>query len=165
MENGVCSFTGHRIIKKEHEDSLPGLLSRAIEYAYTAGCRRFLSGGAIGFDTYAARAVMAFRESHSDAKLILVLPCRNQSDKWSYSDREEYERILNLADEVIYVSDTYTSTCMRRRNTYLADEADMLITYVNRLNSGTAQTVRMARGKEIYNLYYALEKQESKKNV
>jgi uncharacterized phage-like protein YoqJ len=165
MNNGVCSFTGHRIIKKEHESGLSGLLMRAIEYAYTAGCRRFLSGGAIGFDTWAARAVISYREAHPDVKLILVLPCKNQSERWSLEDIREHERLISLADEVTYVSDVYTDTCMRKRNMMLADEADMLIAYVSRLNSGTAQTVRMAKGKEIYNLYYALEKRENKKNV
>ena len=165
MDNGVCSFSGHRIVKKEHEGALSGLLMRAIEYAYVAGCRRFLSGGAVGFDTYAARAVIAYRDTHPDVRLVLVLPCKNQSDRWSYSDKRQYEEILSLADDVIYLSDTYTDDCMRKRNMRLAEEADILIAYVNRLNSGSAQTVRMAKGKEIYNLYYALEKRENKKNV
>ena len=74
-----------------------------------------------------------------------------------------YNYILSRADEVIYVSEEYTPTCMKERNRYLAEHSDILLSYVSRSNSGAAQTVRMARGKckEIYNLYSALEKKQA----
>ena len=161
MENKVCSFTGHRTIKSGHRNKISSLLARAVEYAYKEGCRDFLSGGAVGFDTLAAREVIRFRMSHSGVRLVLVLPCINQDEKWSEADRNSYEYILNAADEVIYVSDEYTDTCMRERNFKLASTADILIAYLSRNNSGAAQTVRMAEkmGKEIYNLYPTLEKE------
>ena len=156
----ACSFTGHRQIKFEHKKQLPSLLDRAISFAYSKGCRKFLTGGAVGFDTEAAREVIKFRISHPDISLVLVLPYINQSERWSDKQKEAYEYTLSMADEVIYVSEEYTDTCMKERNLRLAEEADILIAYVARDKSGSAQTVRMARsaGKEIYNLYPALEK-------
>ena len=160
MERGACSFTGHRVIAAAHRGSIGELLSRAIAYAYGEGCRSFLSGGAIGFDTLAAREVVRFRISHPDVRLILVLPCVNQDERWSARDRDAYEYRLGAADEVRYISDTYTDGCMRQRNLALAEAADILIAYVGRSASGSAQTVRMAErsGARIYNLYPALEK-------
>ena len=70
----TCAFTGHRNIKEAHKKALPDLLSRAIFYAYEKGCRRFVTGGALGFDTYAAREVLRFRISHPDVSLVLFLP-------------------------------------------------------------------------------------------
>jgi uncharacterized phage-like protein YoqJ len=156
----VCSFTGHRQIKYEHKKSLPNLLCRAINFAYSKGCRKFLTGGAVGFDTEAAREVIKFRISHPDVSLVLVLPYINQSERWSDGQKDAYEYTLSVADEVIYVSEEYTDTCIKKRNLHLAEEADIIIAYVARAKSGSGQTVRMAmaKGKEIYNLYPALEK-------
>lgn len=161
MANKVCSFTGHRSVKATHKNRISSLIARAVEYAYKQGCRDFFSGGAIGFDTLAAREVVRFRMSHSDVRLVLVLPCVNQDERWSEGDRSNYEYILNVSDEVVYIADEYTDSCMRERNFRLASSADILIAYVSRSNSGAAQTVRMAEkmGKEIYNLYPTLEKE------
>ena len=160
MEEKICSFTGHRDIKREHMSFLPELLDRSIEYAYKEGCRAFLTGGAIGFDTLAARQVVKFRMFHRDVRLILVLPCMNQDAKWSDAQRNSYQFLLKEADEVIYVSEEYDSRCMARRNRYLATRADILIAYLSKSISGAAQTVRMAEQmqKQIFNLYGTLER-------
>ena len=164
VENKVCAFSGHRIIKSEHRCRISGLIQRAINYAYTRGCRSFLSGGALGFDTLAAREVVRFRLTHPDVRLLLYLPCVNQDEQWSERDRNNYSYILSVADEIFYLYDEYVDGCMKERNRRLAEEADILISYVSRSNSGTGQTVRMAEklGKEIYNLYPSLDAEANK---
>ncbi len=154
-----CSFTGHRLIKSEHLNKLPELLSRAIAFAYGEGCRNFYCGGAIGFDTFAAREVLRFRISHPDVRLVLILPCLSQAEKWSAAQKAAYEYILSAADETVYVSEEYTDSCMRDRNMRLVEAADILVAYVSNRRSGSAQTARMAAqaGKKVYNLYPALE--------
>ena len=158
----TCSFTGHRRIAPSHEKRLRELLFRAVNYAYDNGCRRFITGGALGFDTLAAREVIKFRISHSDVSLVLALPCVNQDEHWSEEQRGAYSYTLSMADEVIYISEEYTDTCMKERNLYLATEADILIAYASRYASGAGQTVRMAKelGKQVYNLYAALSEGE-----
>ena len=161
----ACSFTGHRSIKQEHKAALPALLGRAIAYAYDNGCRVFYAGGAVGFDTEAARAVIKFRIEHPDAALVLLLPCVNQGERWSAEQLSVYEYTLSVANEVEYISEEYNSSCLRERNMELASRCDMLIAYVERTNSGAAQTVRMAKslGKTVYNLYPALERGSANK--
>ena len=156
----VCSFTGHRIIEFAHQKQLPLLLRRAIEYAYKRGAREFISGGALGFDTLAAREVVLFRMSHPDVRLILLIPCKNQDEKWSDEQKDAYSFLVGVADEAVYVSDEYTPDCMKKRNAEIASRADILIAYVSRSNSGAAQTFRMAKalGKEVYNIYPTLDK-------
>ena len=156
----TCAFTGHRNIKFTHKQALPGLLGRAISYAYEKGCRRFITGGALGFDTVAAREVLRFRISHPDVSLVLFLPCLDQDAGWSMSQKDAYEYILSHADEVKYISENYDKTCMKRRNQSMAEECDIMIAYVSRDYSGSAQTMRMAISleKEVYNLYPNLEK-------
>lgn len=159
MEGLGCSFTGHRIIDRNHTEAIGELLARAVEYAYSEGCRTFYAGGAMGFDTLAAREVIRFRISHPDVSLVLILPCVNQNERWSESATSAYEFVLSSADEVRYVSEEYTEGCMRERNQALADVCDMMIAYVGRTRSGGGQTVRMAEaaGKKVYNLYPTLE--------
>lgn len=156
----VCAFTGHRKIEDRHKGNIEDLLLRAITFAYDSGCRIFATGGALGFDTLAAKLIIRFRMSHPDVRLVVVLPCKNQSESWSSHQVNMYEYTLFNADEVEYVSDEYTDGCMKERNRRLADMCDMMIAYVSRPYSGSAQTVRMATndGKIVYNLYPTLER-------
>lgn len=155
-----CAFTGHREIKREHRAGMSDLLHRAISFAYEKGCRRFVTGGALGFDTAAAREVLRFRLSHPDVSLVVFVPCLDQDMAWSARQRDSYDYILSSADEVKYISERYDKSCMRRRNMAMAEECDIMIGYVGRERSGAAQTYRMATtlGKECYNLYFELEK-------
>ena len=161
-----CAFTGHRKIEPRHQARISALLFRSIEYAYSEGCRIFVTGGALGFDTLAADAVLHLRETHPDVRLILCLPCRNQDVDWSESQRRKYREIAERADEVIYVSDRYTPTCMRERNLVLAEMCDILIAYVGYSASGSAQTARMAErlGRRVYNIYPSLD-EKSRQNA
>ena len=150
----ACSFTGHRVVKNEHLSYVKEKLSRGIEYAYNQGCRDFFAGGAIGFDTLAARAVISARETYSDIRLVLLLPCKDQDARWNEKQKREYKEILRLADEVIYIQKEYTSDCMYKRNFALASRAKIVIAYLEREGSGAGQTVRIAKnlGKTVYNI-------------
>lgn len=155
-----CSFTGHRVIPAKHKEKLDALLDRAIEYAYSEGCRVFHTGGALGFDTVVAKKLLTYRMRHTDVRLIVVVPCKDQSVRWSESDRDMYDYILANADEVVFCSDEYSKDCMKKRNAYLAEVCDVLFAYCGRNSSGSAQTLRMASalGKTVYNLYPSVEK-------
>ena len=151
----ACAFTGHRTIPYEVLEGIRALLDRAVRYAYDNGCRVFYNGGAIGFDIEAAERVLALRREHGDARLVLLLPCKNQDAKWTDEQKRRYARVLRAADEVRYIREIYTDGCMRERNEALVREADMLIAYLSHFRSGAAQTVAMAKRKGIpvYNLY------------
>ena len=150
-----CAFTGHRELDGIQYATLRDLLGRAIAYAYQNGCRTFYNGGALGFDLEAAEQVILFRHRHPDVRLIMILPCPEQADRWSESQRFRYENLLRAADEVVYISDRYSSSCMQKRNEELVRRADMLVAYLGHARSGAAQTVAMAKRKGIpvYNLY------------
>jgi uncharacterized phage-like protein YoqJ len=151
----ACSFTGHRVIAANELEKIKDLLARAIDFAYDNGVRTFNCGGALGFDTLAALAVLKKKEAHSDVRLVLYIPCADQCARWNKRDVDVYNNILAGCDEQILVSEVYDADCMRRRNEYLAQNCDMLVAYVNKERSGAAQTVRMARalGKKVYNLF------------
>ena len=107
--NKVCSFTGHRqiplselpLIKKRLYDTVLELCER--------GVVEFIAGGALGFDTLAAEAVLEAKKLFPNIILHLILPCRNQSLYWNDRQIEKYERIISLADKVEYISEGTTS--------------------------------------------------------
>ncbi len=149
-----CSFTGHRNILPEHLKTVEARLSRAVEYAYSKGCRIFYCGGAIGFDTLAAREVLRFKINHSDVSLHLILPCQNQEQRWCERQKDAYYYILKHADSAEYLFEHYVQGCMQKRNKKLAELGDILVAYLYKSSSGSAQTVRLAKalGKPVYNI-------------
>lgn len=153
-KNAACSFTGHRSIPAEISDYLFQRTIDGINYLYAHNVKTFLTGGAVGFDTIAAKAVIRCREEHGDIRLILVVPCEDQAKDWKQKDVEIYRHIKELADEVICLSKHYYRGCMHERNRYLVDNSSVCICYLIQATGGTAYTVRYARNKglSIFNL-------------
>ncbi len=114
------------------------------------GFTNFLTGGALGFDTLAARAVLRLKEKYKDVTLFLALPCPEQTKKWSSKDKKEYERILALADSHKYISDHFTKFCMHARNRYMVDNSACLVAFYRGGSGGTGSTVSYAEGKLPY---------------
>ena len=150
----TCSFTGHRKIPPVLQESITRRLEETIINCVKNGYSIFMAGGALGFDTLAAEAVLRIRKNDQSIKLILALPCRTQTRNWDQSDIDRYEEIRKDADDVIYISDAYTKDCMFRRNRYLIDHSDLCICYLTENRGGTFYTVRYAekKGKTIHNL-------------
>lgn len=144
MKEKSCCFTGHRLI---HEEDLPFVrdqLSKVIENLIMGGYANFITGGALGFDTEAALVILALQQQYPDIKLSLALPCKEQSKGWASSEIAIYEEIKAQANEVVYVSETYTRGCMHKRNRYLIDYSSYCIAYLNQRTGGTAYTVKYA---------------------
>ena len=139
----VC-FTGHRHLPPDKRNAVESSLVRAITEAYTNGYRRFMCGGALGFDTIAALQVLELKKVHPEISLILVIPCLDQAKRWSDHDRRIYETISAQSDEKIVLSPDYYQGCMQTRNRYMVDHSSLCICYLYSLRGGTAYTVRYA---------------------
>ena len=113
------------------------------------GVTVFYAGGALGFDTLAAQAVLKARRFHPQVKLILALPCRDQAEQWREADRLLYESIKRQADEVIYLADRYTRSCLFERNRYMVNHSDFCVCYCTGDTGGTAYTVKFAQSKGV----------------
>ena len=104
MKNQTACFTGHREIPFFQKRRLKAKVKSAITDAIRNGYRYFGAGGALGFDMLAAQTVLELKADYPDIKLILVLPCLNQTRGWAQEDVKEYERIKAAADKVTYIS-------------------------------------------------------------
>jgi len=152
-EQTAC-FTGHREIPVLQFLPLKKRLRKAIVASIEEGYRFFGAGGALGFDTLAAKTVLALKKDYPDIKLILVLPCLNQTRGWTEKDIKTYEEIKSQADKIVYTSEQYFRGCMQKRNRHLVDSSSMCISYLTGDSGGTAYTVNYAlfKGLEVRNL-------------
>lgn len=156
----ACCFTGHRPAGLPAEDSAAMTLLRlrlihVVQEAAEAGVTSFLCGGAEGFDTLAAEAVLALRGEREGLSLILALPSRDFFVRRSAGERLRAEAIQRAADRVFYASDADQSArAMQTRNRYLVDHADCCVAYLRQSRGGTLYTVNYAldRGLPVKNL-------------
>lgn len=146
----TCCFTGHRSLSHEGKLKVAVRLREIIAEQIKAGVVFYGAGGALGFDTLAAQTVLEMKKEYPQLRLILVLPCEDQTRGWRSEDIAVYEDIKRRSDKVVYVSREYTPDCMHRRNRHLVDHSGTCICYLNRSTGGTAYTVDYARKKGLH---------------
>lgn len=167
MNNRIitCCFTGHRTVPKHHRRAVTEAIEYHVRDLRNHGFTRFMAGGALGFDTLAAETILAMAESDPGIRLILAIPCLNQTERWSgmpgaLEHLRTYKDILGRADEVIYTSErTYFDGCMKLRNQYMVESSSVCIAYWNGSRGGTSQTVRLAQngGLKVINVFGEIE--------
>ncbi|MBQ8474772.1 MAG: DUF1273 family protein [Clostridia bacterium] len=153
-EKTVC-FTGHRVIAADVAEVLEDSLRKAIGIYIRRGYTCFITGGAIGFDSMAARCIATLKREHGNIQHILALPCRDQTANWKkLSDLSFYKEMLGSADLVVYTSQLYEEGCMQKRNRYMVDNSSVCISYVRSSRGGSAYTYKYAekQGLEVVNL-------------
>jgi uncharacterized phage-like protein YoqJ len=157
MKNKKCCFTGHRpkSLPWGYDETsadcyaLKEKLFAEIQNAIQNGYDHFIIGMAQGIDTYAGEVLILCKRIYPHITIEAAIPCANQSDKWSRTAIMRYENILSWCDKKTIVSKTYTSTCMLNRNKYMVDNSSMLIAVWNGKSSGTGNTVRYAKSKNL----------------
>lgn len=145
MKQKTCCFTGHRQLPDKDRNQIERKLESSIELLIRSGYLYFGTGGALGFDTLAAKTILQLRKQYPQIKLILVLPCVSQADRWPPADIAAYQEIMEQADKVVYTSQKYTRDCMFKRNRHLVDYSSACICYLNKDTGGTAYTVKYAQ--------------------
>lgn len=166
-----CAFTGHRSYKLpwKGDETAPDcialkmLLAEKITALTERGVVHFIAGGSDGIDLYAAETVLEQREQNPAIKLFCVLPCREQAGKWPVAPRGRYNAVLERADMILYVSQSYHKNCMLERNRFMVQMAfTVLAVYNGERRGGTAATVRYARrmGRELLVIDPATLKEE-----
>lgn len=149
----TCCFTGHRPDKLPWGSSekdprcleIKQQLEQALQRAYEAGYRHFISGMARGADLYFAEAVLNLREGHPEITLEGARPCESQADAWPLEERQRYQSILDQCDYETLVQHNYDRACMMRRNRYMVDRSGRIIALYDGVpKGGTAQTLLYA---------------------
>lgn len=146
MIDKTCCFTGHRRLNKSQLPEIKNNLTKEIMNLISRDVIYFGTGGALGFDTLAAQTVINLREKYKQIKLILIIPCKGQENKWNYKDQEVYENIKNNADKIVYLSEKYEDGCMLKRNRHMIDNSNfVIVAWDGRKMGGTYYTLNYAR--------------------
>ena len=95
-----------------------------------------------GFDLIAAKEVLKLKRKYKNVKLIACIPYYGQEKYFDVKDKKTYQEVLKKADLQTLLSPVYYKGCELRRDEYMADRADVLITYLRKMMGGTAYTVR-----------------------
>lgn len=153
-KNKTACFTGHRQIPAEEEEKIRIQIDKIIVDLMTQGIEYYAAGGALGFDTMAAQAVLRAKQKYPNIRLVLILPFPEHGKRWSEYNRKVYEEIKAQADEIEYASEHYTRFCMFVRNRRLVERACVCVAYQTKDTGGTAYTVKYAhsQGLRIINL-------------
>ena len=149
------AFTGHRPNKLGgYDDNSPKRLAlrqqieetlqRAVVKYGTTHQIIVISGGALGVDQDAARVAYKM-----NIPFVVAQPCKNHESKWPKESQIKYNKMLELAIQVVLVSDgTYTelgAKCMQDRNIWMVDNCDALIAVWDGTSGGTANCVQYAQ--------------------
>ena len=155
MRGKACACTGHRPQNlpfrfDETDDRCKALKERlyktAEELIINEGVSHFISGMALGVDTFFAEAVIELRNTkYHGITVEAAIPCETQSLRWTEVQRDRYYSITEQCDVETLLQTAYTPDCMSRRNRYMVDNCDYLIAVWDGSSSGTGATVRYAR--------------------
>lgn len=139
----TVSFTGHRNIPFSAEPAINERLDATIISLIKKGVDTFICGGALGFDTLAAKRVLAARNNYP-IKLILALPCGDQAKRWSVKNKAMFEYIKGNADQTVVLFDHYITGCMHARDKYMVNNSDIVVAYYRGQLGGTQFTLKYA---------------------
>ena len=154
---GTVAFTGYRPNKlpftedKKDElylafrEKLRKVIDRLIERGYT----EYISGVAMGFDTWVAEDVIASKKAHPELKLECAIPCPGHDAKWSLGDKLRRKKILRHADSKPVICEHYSSDCFHIRNRYMVDNSCVALCYIRYTFGGASKTFEYAKKKEI----------------
>ena len=112
-------------------------------------------GGALGFDTDAARVCVEVA-----VPFVVAVPFPSQWKRWKPSDQAVYRNMLTYAKRVEYVSEvdppaygdgSAVASVLNARNQYMVDRCDIVVAAWDGSRGGTGHCVEYARqkGKEI----------------
>ena len=149
---GVC-LTGNRPHKMPFPenskdcDRLKGRICETVIGLIGDGYSHFISGMALGADTYFAECIIMLKKSYN-IFLEAAIPFQGQSGSFDTQQKSRYQNILNAADKITVLSEQYTKYCMVARNRYMVDSSDIVLSICYSSSGGSVSTVRYAQKKE-----------------
>ena len=164
MKDTTCCFTGHRPDKlygyNIYAPKYKALFNRIEEIVRELieehGVKKFIVGGALGFDSIAFLVVYGLKKQY-DIEIEIAVPFKQQHIKWFKENVEFYLTSLELADNVVEVDklddyrlsgikeEVYHPAKMQKRNEYMVNNSKYVIACWNGTKGGTGNTVNYVR--------------------
>jgi uncharacterized phage-like protein YoqJ len=149
-----CALIGYRPLRfsfgydeeAEAFQCFKAVLRPQISLLISYGVKTFYTGMDLGVSQWAASIVLEMRDVYQGVRLIAVIPCETQAEKWSVEQRDKYFSIVENCDEEILLYNEYTHSCMYDRDRFLVDHAKHLLSVYDGNGKGnTAHTIEYAR--------------------
>ena len=133
----TVTFCGHSTLY-DSDGSISAKLVEVLEQLVAEGANQFYLGGYGSFDALAAKTVKDLQKTHPQMHSTLVLP---------YLDRE-YNK--ELYDDSTYppLEEVPRRYAISRRNEWMVDQADVVISCVDHGWGGAANTLEYAKRKK-----------------
>lgn len=149
----VIAGTGHRPEKLGGytNDAFLKLVKIATEWLKENKPDKVISGMAMGWDQ-----ALALASVRLNIPLICAIPFKGQERQWSSSVQKFYNKLLDKASEVVYVSPSgYSSKKMQIRNEWMVDNCNVILAMWDGSPGGTGNCIKYAKSKnkKIINLY------------
>ncbi len=142
----TCAFTGHRPEKLRFpEIGTREWLESTINNAINNGFTTFISGMQRGVDIWAAEIVLKLRFEGAPIRLIAACAFQGMEERWDPEWQKRYNRILNCANEVYYISERPGTASFDKRNRWMVDHASRLIAVYCGITGGTKSTIEYAK--------------------
>ena len=147
----TCCFTGHRDIPKEKEKEIAVQTAREVYRLVTEQDVRFFGvGGAVGYDTLAAKVLFRIREkAFPHIKIILVYPFDGFTSRWTPQQQGEFAALLPKYNKVVCACGTQGREAYLARNRHLVNASAYCIAYCTQPHGGTAYPVGYARAQGV----------------
>ncbi len=153
----VC-FTGHRPksipwiddLTDERYIAVKDILKQKIIDAIDNGITHFISGMAEGVDLLVAELVLEAKWDYPFIFLECAIPFSGQDTRFSKTNQQRYQKIIENADKVSVLSNRYYNGCLFSRNLYMVENSSLLIAVFNGIKEGgTFQTISLAKKKNL----------------
>ncbi|MFT8888116.1 MAG: SLOG family protein [Ethanoligenens sp.] len=154
----TCSLIGDsgfllpfELDREDRARTLRDVIFQETEKAVLTEHHRFLCGFTAGVDLIFAETVLELRRKYPDIALESVLAYENEAASWDECTREHYYRLLGYCDKEHLLQTQFSANCLVKRNRYLVDHADSLLTVSDGLLGNPAQAIQYAsvQGKHV----------------
>lgn len=132
----IITFCGHRELYDEKEVKV--WLERVTENLIVNGAEKFYLGGYGAFDRLAASVLAEQKKRYPHIELVLILPYLNRRKDISPCDSSLYPSLESVPKKLAIV----------RRNRWMVDQADVVVSYVLHSWGGAATTLEYAKQKK-----------------
>ena len=132
----IVTFCGHSSVPNQTE--IKALLLQTIRELIPQGADTFYLGGYGSFDLLAAHAVKDLKSDYPHIRSVLVIPYLDRNIEMSLYDESVYPPIENVPKRF----------AISKRNEWMIDQADIVISGVTHDWGGAATTMKYAQKKK-----------------
>lgn len=144
MKNKICMFCGHKDIFNEYKIS-EKITDNLIDLIENKKVHTFYSGGMGNFDKLCEKCVRKLKNKYPVIRLCLIIPYMS---KKILQNSEYYYQMYDEISEPD-LGDVFYKRAIEKRNRWMVDNSDYIISFVFRDYGGAYNTLKYAIKKDV----------------